>query len=1166
MKFGGMGRDFGHMGTALGTAGVPAKIALLRSNGLVASPLAAMASPPTITMNSTANANSSVLPANYDSKYTATDPLFTYVGGVVITSASLGPPGAFWAHGAGSNYGTGNGYQGTSSVYFKTADADVDLSFVAQNNFQCAYRISIDQLDGSGLQATALTPRTDIQALGDFSGHRVKIANGSVAMRGYRIEFENFLFFAGVDVVGTISQWNPGGPIVLVTGDSHVAGTGASSNLLGMAHRLKEALGVHNVMVQGQGGTGYLTTTTAGTETMRARIPNEITPRNPDLIIDLAGYNDQAQTTGAIGAEVTAYYNALKAALPNVPVIKIGSPRRGVSGTGFTPTQARADAIKAAVQADSRYGSLVFYVDSWAQDWEHGTGRVGATTGDGNADTWVTTDNVHRTDTGHAGWAMLMGSGIRTALGIEPAVGGFALGDAGSGAYSGFTLSYADDFKALNIVGPSTPKARYFPTAGYGAGIRGNTTSRGTAQDVDPLWTGHNDSNRGVGINFSDAMYCSGSFLHLRSRKATAQEQAHFTPTDNSINGGVRPQITSMVHTSGAVAWYPTTNAVIIDFRASFTAKATNPAGWHPALWFFTTVLRAADGNEHDLEGSSQGLYFELIDHTGGVVNSPRGFSNGPFDYFDGVVRTYSVKMQNAAAGGTGPMEFYVDGVLRSSINADSNTKSKLITALMSSHIVNGNFNGDIYSQTPWDNSTTGADIAIDYIRVWRKTGVTHWKPLVGVADLNVAYNGTGSIVLPDATTLWGDSGVTEEVQVQPYDGYEPGMTSTTSYSTNLPTGVTYTSGTRTLAVDFSAGTGNAGRLHVVVYGYKADGSTCEPLRFAINRGPNITATSVEPTPDGAGGLTADLYYTADVGTIFPKSFTATGLPTGWSLNTTTGVLSAANTSVTGGTISVTVTNGAGQQATANLELWSPAMINSAFTWDTTNATATPNDGSSKVQFLYDIYDSSKRLAQSTSANRPLLSTTGGGDGTRRVMSTVSNGPAIRSDDAAATNVTALVAAANTSNATTGTLYACWAAKESAISTVNRILGWFKNDGTQSVSARYTTTGRGATITAAGGSQQVADQATQDTNMHVFELVKNGNSLTFTVDGAAGGSLTITQTGAITADMFILFGTQAGGAMVGQIGPGFFSNTIPGAADRVRARQWVGKKMGVTVV
>lgn len=743
-------------------------------------------------------------------------------------------------------------------------------------------------------------------------------------------------------------------------------------------------------------------------------------------------------------------------------------------------------------------------------------------------------------------------------------IGGQLIGAPGPAGtvYQGYTLSWGDDFNTLNIVSPSNSKARFFPTGGYHPGIRGNTTSLGTAQDTDPFWTGYNDINRGVAAGISN-MSASNSVLTLASRKATPTEQSFFTPTDPTINGGVRPQVSAMIHTAGAIAWYPTTNPVIIDFRAAFSLKTNNPAGFHPALWFFASMLRAATGTELDFECSSTGLYFEIIDHTSGTVTTTG--SNGSFDFLDGNMHTYTMVMQNAASGGVGPTLFYLDGVLRSTLAHDSNVHGVPITALLSSHIVNGTFNGDTYNQAAWDSSLTGAYINIDWMRVWRTSGVTHWKPLVSVADLNVDYASSGSVVLPSALALWGDAGVTEDVQVVPYDAAEPSMTTAATYTTALPTGVTYTAGTRTLAVDFTSGTGNAGRMHVVVYGYKLDGSTMEPLRFAINRGPNFTATTIEPIPNGTGGLTADLYYTADAGLIFPKTFTATGLPSGWSLNPSTGILSAATTAVTGGTVSVTVTNGVGQQVTSNLELWSPAVINSLFTWDTTNATAMPNDGSSKVQFLYDIYDNTKRLAQSTSASRPLLSTTGGGDGTRRVMSTVSNGPAIRSDDAAATNVAALVAAANTTNATTGSLYAVFAAKESAISTVNRILGWFKNDGTQSVSARYTASGRGATITAAGGAQQAADQATQDTSMHVYEIVKNGNNLTFTVDGAAGGSVTVTQTGGITADMFILFGTQSGGAMTGQIGPGFYSNTIPNTADRLRARKWVGNRMGVTV-
>jgi hypothetical protein len=824
--------------------------------------------------------------------------------------------------------------------------------------------------------------------------------------------------------------------------------------------------------------------------------------------------------------------------------------------------------------------------------------------------------------------------GLQPSLGLDAVlggaaggvIGGWAIGQAGQAGtlYQTYTLAGGDDFNSLDLVGPWTPTAKWFPTGAYHAAtIRNNSTSLGYSWDADPLTTGYLDSNRGVSVGLSSIFKPSPSVVRLLTRKATAAEQAHFGPTDSAINGGIRPMISSMLHSAGCFAYFNTTVPVLVSVRAKFSPKLTNPGGSHISLW--DTCVVATDTavcDERDIECTSQGLYHETISHgatgtgtgstagasttltltatpaiaptigglifgtgipanatvvayngttgitlsTAATVSSAaitwgvRTLSNGSYDLMDDQFHIFDYVFVNGSA-----TKLYVDGVLRSSLASDSQKSGKANHFIMSNHIING-FNGDNYDNAAWLASNIGAYVDIDWVRFAYDTAAGRsWKPLVALADVNVAFAGTASIVLPDALTLFGDATATYDVQVMPYDSMEPGLTTSTAF-TRLPPGWTYDAPSRTISIDYSATGGNAGRSHVVVYGFKTDtGFVAQPARFVVNRGPSFPLTSVEPIPDGAGGLTADLYYTADVGYIFPKSFSATGLPAGWSLNPTTGILSAANTSVTGGTISVTVTNGAGQQATANLELWSPAVINSLFTWDTTNATAMPNDGSSKVQYLYDIYDNTKRLAQTTSANRPLLSTTGGGDGTRRVMSTVSNGPAIRSDDAAATNVTALVAAANTANATTGTLYAVFAAKESAISTVNRILAWAKNDGTQSITARYTTTGRGATILAAGGAQQSADQATQDTSMHVYELIKNGNSLTFTVDGAAGGTVTVTQTGAITADMFILFGTQAGGAMVGQIGPGFFSNTIPNTADKLRARQWVGSRMGVTV-
>ncbi|WP_354163751.1 MULTISPECIES: SGNH/GDSL hydrolase family protein [unclassified Bradyrhizobium] len=376
-------------------------------------------------MNASANATSTVVPGNYDAKYAATDPLFTYVAGAVATEATGGPPGPTRAKGVGSNFGTGNGYQGTFDVYFQCSDADIDLSFNAVNIFDATYRISIDIGDGNGFRVAGATtaPRTDIQALADYSAHRVKIANGSVLSRKYRIECDNFLYFAGVDVQGTIQKYDPGGPLILVLGDSHPAGTTSPqiSRFIGHAHLLKQQLGVANIRCQGQGGSGYLFTSIAGTETMRARLPNEVTNRTkPDLILDFAGANDDAQTPAAIGAEVTLFYNALGAVWPDVPVIKLSPPRRGIAGA-YIITQARYDAMKNAVAADPRYGRLVFNVDGYAADFEHGTGHVGATTGNGNADTWVGPDGSHRTpDVGCPGLAPLYASGIRTVLGLSP--------------------------------------------------------------------------------------------------------------------------------------------------------------------------------------------------------------------------------------------------------------------------------------------------------------------------------------------------------------------------------------------------------------------------------------------------------------------------------------------------------------------------------------------------------------------------------------------------------------------------------------------------------------------------------------------------------------------------------------------------------------------------
>ncbi|WGD50663.1 putative Ig domain-containing protein [Bradyrhizobium sp. CB1650] len=512
----------------------------------------------------------------------------------------------------------------------------------------------------------------------------------------------------------------------------------------------------------------------------------------------------------------------------------------------------------------------------------------------------------------------LSNDGLRQRLSISlfkrssQVVGDAVVGRNGSGFYSGYTLSWGDEFDTLDIVGPANPRGKFFPTGAYHPGIRGNTTALGTAFDADPLTTGYKDANRGVAVGF-DNMSVSNSVLRLGARKATAREQRFLTPTDRSINGGVRPQLSAMIHTAGAFAFYPTTNAVIVEMRARFSSRLTNPPGFHPALWTYSvTPVLNPTGNEWDLECNSQGMHFSNIVHTSGTISTDN--SAGPFDYMDDTFHVFSLVFRNG-----GNTQFYVDGALRSQfVGVDSNTKNMPSFVLLTAHIFGNVFAGEAYDAAAWAGSATGAYVDVDWMRAWRTTGVMHWKPLVPVADLNVDYDGSGKVVLPSAKALWGDARVTEFVQVIPYDSSEPGMAEQTTF-TQFPAGISYDAASRTIRADFTAGTGNAGRSHVVVYGYKPDGSTMEPLRFSINRGPRITTG---PLSAAAGdSYRHDVYGECDVGVMTPKILSVKGLPQGLSFDPSAGLITGKPTATAVSKLTISCTNNAGQTTTRTTAL-----------------------------------------------------------------------------------------------------------------------------------------------------------------------------------------------------------------------------------------------------
>lgn len=531
----------------------------------------------------------------------------------------------------------------------------------------------------------------------------------------------------------------------------------------------------------------------------------------------------------------------------------------------------------------------------------------------------ITVDNADLALLQAVGFIIPTGGGAVTPPQV---VGGIIVGSAGvSGIYVGHTLSWGDEFAgALDIVGPSAPKGKYFASKGYSAGPRGNPTQLGVTYDVDPLFTGHLDSNRGVPIGYSNLQQ-NASVLRLGARLATTVDQAGLPATDATLNGGVRAIISSMIHTEGALAFYPpNVSSVIVE--ASVRYVGNGQTGWHPDFWtnsgnpmntFGTGVfdsLNSCEGNS--VQGNtSDNLITNGV--TAGQVVPSTPFST----LYDGNFHLVSMVLTSAS----NTWFVYIDGVLWFTLAASANQASKPQYVIFTSHVIAPTPLGFLwltenFSQGAWNS--TGAGMHIDYVRVWRPTAANHYKALATVPDLLVGYNGTGSITIPSTLSLWGDATVTEYVQCVPAEVNSPGLEGNplapaAAYS-QFPPGISYNSGTRVLSADFSTLTGSAGVMHGVVKAWQINGSTCEPARFSIVRGPRLIAAGGNITVSSASSV--DLYAATDVGIATPKTVTVTGLPTGMTYNAATGL--ATGTPTGAATPVVTTTNSFGQALVSN--------------------------------------------------------------------------------------------------------------------------------------------------------------------------------------------------------------------------------------------------------
>lgn len=244
------------------------------------------------------------------------------------------------------------------------------------------------------------------------------VAFGSRAVRRIRIEALSGQHLGGVRVGPTDGIWTPNtppGPRVIVAGDSWTEGTGATGGAIdGLAARLRDLTG-WDTWTSGHGGTGYLNST----PTLGTRLDADVLAYDPDIVIVAMGTNDYLSYTPLqIQTEAALVFARILAHSPRPTLIVVGPWY--ISGFPSNPFILARDAIRAAASVADLYvenvggpypfsGNGADYAD---RGWITGTGRVGATTGNGNADVYIASDGSHPTTAGHAMLARRIASAI----------------------------------------------------------------------------------------------------------------------------------------------------------------------------------------------------------------------------------------------------------------------------------------------------------------------------------------------------------------------------------------------------------------------------------------------------------------------------------------------------------------------------------------------------------------------------------------------------------------------------------------------------------------------------------------------------------------------------------------------------------------------------------
>lgn len=357
-----------------------------------------MSAVPTVVQSATQN------PANTKT-VTYTDPAFQWPGFVDVAGGSATPRHYTKQDGSGVAAGVP-----VTQVAFDYDGQQFDAVIKAVVGMK--YRVWVNERAAT----TGLQSITETGALAYFN---IDLGSASVGVpRRIVIELESPstpINFYGIRTPGTATTIAPSirSPRVMLVGDSYGGGAGGTQYAYGYGRTLARLMGWADMWTAytSISSTGLVKDASSSVGRYITRLAGDVIPHNPDLVIVQGSLNDNPYVgQGVIGPALETYVNTLKAAHPNCVVVATSPLYVGDPPASYLQIRDEMQPVAATLG--------IPFIDMLTPKIFGGSGKVGGTTGNGNADFYRSNDGTHATNEGHNVIAAVEAGKLGRALGL----------------------------------------------------------------------------------------------------------------------------------------------------------------------------------------------------------------------------------------------------------------------------------------------------------------------------------------------------------------------------------------------------------------------------------------------------------------------------------------------------------------------------------------------------------------------------------------------------------------------------------------------------------------------------------------------------------------------------------------------------------------------------